>query len=95
MKFDIKDCKNPSYTKDGRIDVDLCATNDDGSKETMRFTADQNDCTSHGKEIHKMALAGSFGKIADYVDPPPSPSQPPSRLDKIEAALLAAGIKIP
>lgn len=66
MTFDIKDCKNPAYTKDGRIDVDLFVTNDDGSQETMRFTADSKDTEVHGREIFSRAQALEYGPIKAY-----------------------------
>lgn len=69
MKFNIQDCTNPRYAADGRIDVDLHATHDDGKTETMPFTSDPKDNTPYGPEIHKMALAGAFGPIAPYVKP--------------------------
>lgn len=69
MQFDIKDCKNPRYTSDGRVNVDLYVTHDDGKQETMPFTADPEDCTPYGPEINKMALAGAYGPIAPYVKP--------------------------
>jgi hypothetical protein len=39
------------------------------------FTADENDCEAHGRELFARALAGEFGEVLEYV-PPPEPEQP-------------------
>lgn len=57
------DIRNPTYTKDGRIDCEI----DHPIYGWIPFTADQNDVEEHGREIYAKALAMSPAK---YVAPP-------------------------
>lgn len=37
---------------------------------TIPFTAAPDDVEHHGKELYAKALAGEFGEIAPYIEPP-------------------------
>ena len=43
--------------------------------EPVPFTASPNDCEPHGVELYTRAMAGEFGPIAPYVEPPITPVQ--------------------
>lgn len=43
--------------------------------EPVPFTASPNDCEPHGVELYNRAMAGEFGHIAPYVEPPVTPAQ--------------------
>ena len=62
MKY--KNCKNPKWGNKEKTVIDLTVEFDHLGE--VSFTASATDVEDHGKEIHKKALAGEFGEIADY-----------------------------
>ena len=40
---------------------------------TVPFAPNANDCAAHSVEIWNRAIAGDFGPIADWVEPPAPP----------------------
>lgn len=81
----ILSAKNPEFTERGDIDLlvtfGLALPTPPLRKkispplvidpmEPLQFTASPNDCEPHGVELYNRAIAGEFGPIAPYVEPP-------------------------
>lgn len=43
--------------------------------EPVPFTASPDDTEPHGVELYNRAMAGEFGEIAPFVEPPPTQAQ--------------------
>lgn len=59
--------KNPQYNAAGTIDLEI----EHPQFGWIPFTASEHD--DSGRELYARALAGEFGQIAPYIEPPPPP----------------------
>lgn len=48
------------------------------------FTADHKDIEPHGREIFALAVAGTFGPVAEYVAPTPQPAAVPKSATSLQ-----------
>ena len=82
--------KNPSYNAVGTIDLEI----DHPTYGWIPFTAALDDTEALGKELYAKAIAGDYGTIAPYIEPPPLPPTIPTAVTMRQArlALLQAGV---
>ena len=64
--------KNLKYNQLGTIDCEI----EHPVYGWIPFTASPDDCESLGKEIYAKAIAGEYGPVAPYVEPPVTPPTP-------------------
>jgi hypothetical protein len=65
--------KNPRHAAPPSEDIILDAI---FNGSPVIFRASANDTVQYGREIHKAALSGEYGNIADYVPPAQQKDQP-------------------
>lgn len=80
--------ENPMSRPDGTF---LCSVIFDGFDGPIEFIASADDVEGHGREIHARCLAGDFGEIAAYVQPPPPVPASVTRR-QMKLALLQMGL---
>jgi hypothetical protein len=64
----IKSAKNPRWSNPGHSTINL-TIEVEGIETELPFTADPNDVEAHGRQLFQNAIAGTFGPIAEYVEP--------------------------
>ncbi|KEA51451.1 hypothetical protein DT73_17200 [Mangrovibacter sp. MFB070] len=62
--MEILNVKNPQFTAAGGIDCEVLT-----SMGWLPFTAVEDDCESHGRELYHELLAGTWGDVAEYIPP--------------------------
>jgi len=67
MNLQIKNARNPKYTEDGNIEVEI----EHPQYGWIPFTASPDDCEEHGRQIYKECMESKHGKVANYTPPPP------------------------
>lgn len=72
MNAQLTALKNPRWANAEHTLINCEITVSQYGDEVLPFTADKNDCETHGREIFEALVAGVYGPIAAYV-PPPSP----------------------
>lgn len=72
MKLQIKNAKNPKFTENNSVDLQI----EHPDYGWIPFSARPDDIEEHGRDIYARAISGEFGPIAPYVPPPPPPEQP-------------------
>ena len=75
--------KNPVWANAEHTMIDLIIKWD-AFNEELPFTANPNDCESHGRAIYAAAKEGAFGPVAEYVSP--TPQGPDTTPEPVEPA---------
>jgi len=75
MQSSLTALKNPQWANAEHTAIDCNITTSQFGDEVLPFTASQNDVEAHGRAIFADIVAGVYGPIAEYVEPP-EPVQP-------------------
>lgn len=75
MQSSLTSLTNPQWANVEHTAIDCNITTSQFGDEVLPFTAMQNDVEPHGRAIFADIVAGVYGPIAEYVEPP-EPVQP-------------------
>lgn len=73
MQATLTSITSPRWANAERTMIDCKITTSQFGDEVLPFTAAQYDVEAHGRSIFADLVAGTYGPIADYVPPPPTP----------------------
>lgn len=93
MKFTVISANSPVWANSSNSAITL-NVQFEGFDEPVAFTASQNDCETHGKEIFNRAAAGEFGAVGLFVAPPAPPPTPAPTKEQLLAQLQALQAQI-
>lgn len=83
--MEILNVKNAQYTSAGGIDCEILT-----AIGWLPFTAVEDDCEAHGRELHKELLAGKWGEVAEYIAPVITATQLAAQAEGTKKRLMVA-----
>lgn len=78
MQTILTSLTNPVWANVEHTAIDCNITTSQLGDEVLPFTASQYDVEPHGRAIFADIVAGKYGSIGEYVEPPPVPEDQPT-----------------
>lgn len=69
--MEIKDIKDPQWANAEKTLINCLVNFDHLAEDYVPFTASETDVEEHGREIYALCLAEKFGKVGEFMPPPP------------------------
>ena len=93
MKFTVISANSPVWANSSNSAITL-NVQFEGFDEPVAFTASQNDCEAHGREIFNRASSGEFGVVGSFIAPPVFTPAPTPTKEQLLAQLQALQAQI-